>query len=44
MFINKYRAVYVSYILSNIFEKIMYNRVTAFLETSTILHDDQIWI
>ena len=33
--------LFLYYVLSKIFEKIMYNRVTAFLEIFKILHDNQ---
>ena len=38
---NNYRPVSVLCVLSKIFEKIMYNRVAAFLEIFKILHDNQ---
>ena len=41
MSFNNYRPVSVLCVLSKIFEKIMYNRVTAFLEIFKILHDNQ---
>ena len=41
MLFNKYRHVSVSCVVSNIFEKIMYNRVTTFLEMFQILHGNQ---
>ena len=41
MSFNNYRPVSVLCVLSKIFEKIMYNKVTAFLEISKILHDNQ---
>ena len=41
MSFNNYRPVSVLCVLSKIFEKIMYNRVTAFLERFKILHDNQ---
>ena len=41
MSFNNYRPVSVLCVLSKIFEKIMYNRVAAFLEIFKILHDNQ---
>ena len=41
MSFNNYRPVSVLCVLSKIFEKIMYNRVTAFLEIFKIFHDNQ---
>ena len=41
MSFNNYRPVSVLCVLSKIFEKILYNRVTAFLEIFKILHDNQ---
>ena len=41
MSFNNYRPVFVLCVLSKIFEKIMYNRVTNFLEIFKILHDNQ---
>ena len=41
MLFNNYRPVSVLCVLSNIFEKIMYNKVTAFLEIFKILHGNQ---
>ena len=38
MLINNYRPVSILCVLSKIFEKIMYNKVTAFLEIFKILH------
>ena len=38
---NNYRHVSVLCVVSNIFEKIMYNRVTTFLEMFQILHGNQ---
>ena len=40
-FFVDYRPVYILRVLSKIFEKIMYNRVTAFLEIFQILHGNQ---
>ena len=41
MWFNNYRPVSVLCILSKVFEKIMYNRVSAFLEIFKILHENQ---
>ena len=41
MSFNNYRPVSVLCVLSKIFEKIIYNRVTAYLEIFKILHDNQ---
>ena len=41
MLFNNYRPVSVLCVVSKIFEKIMYNRVTNFLEMLQILHGDQ---
>ena len=41
MSFNNYRPISVWCVLSKIFEKIMYNRVAAFLEIFKILHDNQ---
>ena len=41
MLFNNYRPVSFLCVVSKIFEKIMYNRVTAFLEMSQILHGNQ---
>ena len=41
MFFNHYRPVSIICVLSKIFEKIMYNKVTAFLEIFQILHCNQ---
>ena len=41
MLFNNYRPVSVLCVLSKVFEKIMYNRVSAFLEIFKILHENQ---
>ena len=41
MLFNNYRPVSILCVLSKIFEKIMYNKVTAFLEIFKILHGNQ---
>ena len=41
MLFNNYRPVSVLCVLPKVFEKIMYNRVSAFLEIFKILHDNQ---
>ena len=41
MLFNTYRPVSILCVLSKIFEKIMYNKVTAFLEIFQILHGNQ---
>ena len=41
MLFNNYKPVSILCVLSKIFEKIMYNKVTAFLEIFKILHGNQ---
>ena len=41
MLFNKNRPVSVLCVLSKVFEKIMYNKVSAFLEIFKILHENQ---
>ena len=41
MWFNNYRPVSLLCVLSKIFEKIMYNKVTAILEIFQILHGNQ---
>ena len=41
MLFNNYRPVSLFYVLSKVFEKMMYNRVSTFLEIFKILHENQ---